>query len=278
MKSQAASFASTQTCAEPGCACASVTERVTDTVRPVGRLVGIVGWSAFMISWVDLAELCAPRDQRDAVFFRYMKRWARGLMRLYGVELLVASEPAADARGARLVASNHRSVIDIAILLAHFGGVPLARADIRRWPFLGWVARRAHCIFVDRDAKNSRSNAVAVIREKLAENVTVVVFPEGTVQPGDTLLPFKRGAFAAALEHGAEIVPVGVAYPRECEWGEESFLEHAVAVGHRRRTPVAMAIGAPLMPTGTVDELADRVQAEVQALVAQARAALESAR
>ncbi len=252
-------------------------ERIAKGVRRPARLAGLMGWTTLMMVSVRLRQATTRGEAGQArVFDRHMRTWTRGLLRMFGVRVRVEPATPPPVKGARLIVSNHRAVTDIPVLLTHFGGSVLSRADLAGWPILGWAARAADTIFVERDQKTSRSNAVKVIREHLAKGGTVIIFPEGTVQPGDELLPFRRGAFAAAQGLDVEIVPVGLAYPPEAEWVEEGFLDHLSNVAGRGHFEAAACVGEGMRAEGTPEAMAGAAQAAVQELVHCARALLES--
>lgn len=243
------------------------------------RAGGMIGWTSVMLAAVESHKLAdrklAAGDAQEQIFERYMRTWTAGLLRMFAVDLRILGELPPPPSGARMVISNHRSALDIGILLTHFGGSVLSRADLEDWPLLGLAAQKAQTIFVDRESKHSGAQAIRAIREHLQRGRTVSVFPEGTTFAGDEVRPFNAGAFVAARKLDVEYVPVGIAYPPGCEFVESSFVEHVAAVAQRPRTPVVMAVGDPLRIDGRANEVADRLHAEVQALVNRARAALE---
>ncbi len=250
------------------------------TLRAGARGAGLVGWTAAMLG---AAEVHKRADRaltggacQEQIFDAYMRRWTAGGLRLVNVDLRLISGPPAPApagRG-RLVVSNHRSAVDIPILLTHFGGSVLSHIGVQSWPLLGTAARRAQTIFVDRESRHSGAQAIREIRAQLRRGRCVSVFPEGTTFVGDEVRPFNAGAFAAARGLDIEVVPVGLAYPPGCEFDEPTFLDHAKSVAGRPRTPVAVVIGAARSLQGRSTAMAAELQAEVQALVARARAAL----
>jgi 1-acyl-sn-glycerol-3-phosphate acyltransferase len=178
------------------------------------------------------------------------------------------------AARARLIVSNHRSPLDIPLLLRRFGGVALSRADLANWPVLGPAARSAETIFVDRTDTMSGVVAARTIRERLRRGRSVIVFPEGTTFAGDEVRPFHEGALAAARDLSVEIIPVGIAYQTGSEFVEPSFGQHLLRVAGRRHTRVALAIGAPRPMAGNRRELSAALRSEIQALVVLARAEL----
>jgi len=224
---------------------------------------------------VEAHQRAVDEPLRPEVFQRHMRVWVRTLLKMFGVRLIVhpGVAPAKTAK-ARLVVCNHRSPVDIAILLSVFGGQVLSRADLAGWPILGLAARKAGTIFVDRDATGSGARAIRVIQRRLKEGATLIVFPEGTTFQGDEVRPFRAGAFAGVQHIDLDIVCVGVAYEAGAEFVDETFLAHLKRTAVRRRTRVAVRIGAPTKPVGRAAELAESLRAEVQRLTLEARAEL----
>ncbi len=228
-----------------------------------------------MLSGVTLHQrVTKDAERRRLLFQRWMKLWAQGLLDLFGFQVLVATPLPPSAAGPRLVVSNHRSPIDILLMLRYFGGVVLSRGDLARWPVLGVAAQRAETIFVDRADAFSGFLAVRALRERLSQGRTVIVFPEGATFAGDEVHEFQGGAFSAARGLSVEVVPVGVAYEPGVEFVNETFVAHMTRVASRPSTRVACAFGQPRMLSGSRKELAAALQGEVQALVEKARAAL----
>jgi 1-acyl-sn-glycerol-3-phosphate acyltransferase len=205
---------------------------------------------------------------------RWVGTWAAGLTRVFGVDLRVRGEQLkAPVRG-RLVVANHRSPLDIIILLERFGGTVLSRADLRTWPVLGAAAYHGGTIFVDRADERSGVKAIREIRRRLQAGQTVIVFPEGTTHRGDEVRPFVGGAFAAVRGLDAELVPVGLAYDEGAEFFDETFGEHVARVAQRKTTRVGLCVGAPRSAAADRDAMALEMRAAIQALVHQARDAM----
>lgn len=91
--------------------------------------------------------------------------------------------------------ANHLSWHDIPILGGITGTAFVAQDGVRKWPVIGWLAKINRTIFVSRTAKQNVSTQVAELREAIAENWSVTLFPEGTTSNGRGLLPFKQSLF-----------------------------------------------------------------------------------
>lgn len=133
-------------------------------------------------------------------------------------------------RGLFLLVSNHRSYMDIPVLMSAAPAIFLAKQEIQSWPLIGTASTMAKTIFVDRDSRPSRKRALAEIRSQLGAGVPVALFPEGTTTRGPSLLPFRPGSFWAAAELGVPVVPVAVSYadPENAWIDDDPFVGHFI--------------------------------------------------
>ncbi len=132
--------------------------------------------------------------------------WSAGLVRVMGLTLKVSGT----ARpGATLMVANHISWLDIAAIHA---AAPHARfvskADVLRWPLLGWLIRNAGTLFIERERKRDAVRVVHAVAQALQSGETVAVFPEGTTGLGHELLPFHANLLQAAVSTGTPVQPV----------------------------------------------------------------------
>ncbi len=239
--------------------------------RSFARTASMGLWTSALLVGVRLHQSVSDRPQRQAVWERWMRLWTRGLGVVFGVDEVLANSAPEPAKGARLVVANHRSPMDIPLLLGHFGGCVLSRDDLARWPILGLAARWAGTIFVNRDDVNSGVAALRQIRRRLRQGWTVILFPEGTTFRGDEVRTFQPAAFAATRGLDVEVLPVGIAYEPGSEFVDESFLQHLGRVAARPTTRVALSFGPGRPAAGSRRALAQEIQAEVQQLVHLAR-------
>lgn len=253
-----------------------IPDSIVSFVRASARTIEAAGYSVGILGVFEVHQRLVPAEQRKALLDRYRRAWLDQVLRLFNVEVTVASGTLPDATGALLVVANHRSIVDIAVLLRLFGGHIVSRSDIANWPIVGSLARTSGTIFVDRAVSSSRSAALQAIRQCLSEGTTVVIFPEGTTFEGDEVRLFRPGAFAAAKDLGAQIVTVGLAYEPGSEFGNESFIAHLGRIASRPATRVAICIGATKRATSDAMTTAQECRLAVQALVDRARETLEA--
>ena len=123
-----------------------------DAARSGVRAAGMGALTLSMLAGASLHQRLSAPQARRPVFERWMRSWADALLGVFGVHSSWHGHRPEPASGARLVVSNHRSPLDILLLLERFGGVVLSRADLATWPLLGTAAQRAETIFVDRQS------------------------------------------------------------------------------------------------------------------------------
>ncbi len=173
------------------------------------------------------------------------RRWSRRVLRLLGVEPEVHGTP---PTGVVMLLANHRSYIDIPILLAHVPCAFLAKAEIGDWPLFGRAAKLQHTVFVQREVKESRQASRAASAARLRAGLPFAAFPEGTTTRGPGTLPFFRGLFEVAHEESVPVVPVAISYEtRQDAWvGDDDFLSHFLGCFRRSRVRVRVAFGPPV--------------------------------
>ncbi len=244
------------------------------------------GFAAYCIGlYVQYESVSRARGESSERQMKYIRRFGRKILSLWNIEVLkrgphVEAGDQVPKRGAngkgRIFVSNHRSMLDIAVHIELCEGRHLSRGDLSKWPVIGLVARRAGVLFVQRDSKASGARAVREMAEQVAMGEAVIIYPEGTTFEGDEVRPFRRGAFTAATESGAEIVPIGIAYEGDAaSFGDETFVQAMTRVSRARGTRCAAVVGAPIPSDGVaLQELSDRARAAVQDLVHSARRVL----
>ena len=250
-------------------------------VRRAVRAGGFAAITAAMLPPFAVRVALARPEERASLRDRWVRTWSEALLRLFAITIDADSPtPRAPGRG-RLVVANHRSTIDVALLLRTFGGRMVSRADLSGWPVVGAAARSVGTIFVDRGNALSGAKTIRLIRDALRAGDTVCLFPEGTTFEGDEVRPFHAGAFVSALHTGAEVVPVGIAYERGsgAAFVGEPFLKHLGRMAGAAPSRVVARTGAPFEVGERVRaaELCERTHEAVQALVNEARAVCDRA-
>lgn len=150
--------------------------------------------------------------------------------------------------------ANHLSWIDILVMAGATGTAFVAKSDLREVPLIGWLCTLNRTIFVARGDRMAVGEQVETLREAIAANSAVAVFPEGTTGNGVTLLPFK----ASLLEvldpppPGVRVQPVRIDYGAatpEIAWGDETGQANALRILARRGSfPANLTFHEPFAP------------------------------
>ncbi|WP_372573965.1 lysophospholipid acyltransferase family protein [Ruegeria jejuensis] len=138
-------------------------------------------------------------------------------------------------RGA--VVANHSSWLDIFALNARKRIYFVSKAEVAKWPGIGWLARATGTVFIERDRRKAREQT-EMFEERLRAGHKLLFFPEGTSTDGQRVLPFKTTLFAAffteQLRDFMHVQPVSVVFhaPKGQPdrfygwWGEMEFGPH----------------------------------------------------
>jgi 1-acyl-sn-glycerol-3-phosphate acyltransferase len=248
-------------------------------VRQSARLAGFVAITSACLAALVAAEATARDEDRERVRDEWTRRWSRALLQLFSIDRKIEGISYPPTRG-RLVVANHRSTIDIGLVLETFGGRMVSRADLASWPVIGIAARKSGTIFVDRASKASGASVIRAMSESLQRGDTVCVFPEGTTFADDEVRSFHPGGFTAAIRAHAEVIPVGIVYERgsDAAFVDESFMAHLARLAGAKRSRVRVVIGDPIEANGDSRALAVKAHDTVQELVNRGRASFDHRR
>ncbi|MGR3615623.1 MAG: lysophospholipid acyltransferase family protein [Paracoccaceae bacterium] len=94
------------------------------------------------------------------------------------------------------VVANHTSWLDIFALNARKRIYFVSKAEVAKWPGIGWLARATGTVFIERNPKKAREQT-KVFEDRLKDGHKLLFFPEGTSTDGLRVLPFKTTLFAA---------------------------------------------------------------------------------
>jgi 1-acyl-sn-glycerol-3-phosphate acyltransferase len=173
--------------------------------------------------------------------------------------------------GAFILVANHCSNVDPEIIgwavgntvgrIIHF----MAKAEMRRWPIIGWLATQSAVYFVRRGEGDRAAQRFSL--EALADGRPIALFPEGTRSRDGHLKEGRAGAAFLAMRSGAPLLPVAISgthriFPGRSRWP--------------RPTRVVVRIGEPFslphQPSGRLERevLAkgtERIMSTIEALL-----------
>jgi len=192
--------------------------RVVRKLRAVRRIAVILLWTCIAIPVQSVLVLLPSRPKVD--FARFY--WAM-VARLLGVRVRVIGarvHPGAEGEGKRpvLFVSNHSSWLDIPTLGGRLPACFVSKDEVGTWPMIRTVARLGRTVYVSRNRRRTAEEA-ALMRSRLADGDSIILFPEGTSSDGSRVLPFRSAFFAIAEPASPDaprpvIQPVSVVYDR----------------------------------------------------------------
>jgi 1-acyl-sn-glycerol-3-phosphate acyltransferase len=153
---------------------------------------------------------------REPLAQRIVRHWSRWVLRgAFGCRV---TSHGTQVRGPVLFVANHVSWMDIQLLHTQRAACFVAKAEIARWPLVGWLAARAGTIFHRRGNASSLSAVMAVMVTRMRNARAVAVFPEGGIEHEHTgittVRTFHARVFQCALDAQVPIQPVALTYCR----------------------------------------------------------------
>ncbi len=112
-----------------------------------------------------------------------------------------------------VIIANHQSNYDLYVLgrVVPERTVSIGKKSLKWVPFFGQLYWLAGNVLIDRGNAQQAKQAMLTTTETLQhQDTSIWVFPEGTRNKGQGLLPFKKGAFQMAIAAGVPIIPVCV--------------------------------------------------------------------
>lgn len=179
-------------------------------LRALVRLILYLGWTFLLLPvQAILVLLRLPLSRRLPRFYHRVCR------RLIGLDVIHRGEITNERP--ILFVSNHTSYLDITVLGSLIDVSFVAKAEIADWPLFGWLAKLQRSVFIERRASHSARHRDE-IGKRLDQGDALVIFPEGTTDDGNHVLPFKSALFAVAERtvHGRPLTvqPISIAYVR----------------------------------------------------------------
>jgi lyso-ornithine lipid O-acyltransferase len=133
--------------------------------------------------------------------------WHRRLLRCLSVRVQIEGTIFPDA----LLVGNHVSWLDIPVIGTQGPVRFLSKAEVRRWPLIGWMSELAGTLFIARGA-HQVGEAVRQVRACILAGYPVVVFPEGTTSDGRQVHRFHPRLFAIRQQTELAVQPVALRY------------------------------------------------------------------
>lgn len=198
--------------------------------------------------------------------------WARLTALIVGMRIRVRGTP---PRAPFFMVCNHLSYMDIVALAAHVNCVFVAKSDVAGWPVLGLLSRSMGTLFINRNSRRDVMRVNAFIEKTLAEQKSLLLFPEATSSAGSEVLPFHSALLEPAVQGGYPVSYAAVSYQTPagrpaadrsvCWWGEMEFLPHLYHLFQLPHFEATLVFGSHAIRADDRKLLAKSLQQAVQA-------------
>lgn len=230
-------------------------------LRALWRLLYFAVYTTLRIGQIVLASLLFGQDIPRAL--RIRQRWANHLLPFIGVRATITGRP---PDFPCILMANHRSYLDPVLLVRWVLAYAVSKAEVARWPIIGYGTRVAGVLHLQRESADSRRITLQGIAEKVRAGYPVILFPEGTTQTGPATLALRPGGFRLAAENDIPIVPVALDYADPADYwvGSDGFIGHFLRRFGQRRIRVILHFG-PTLQHSDAEELLRQTQTWIDA-------------
>ncbi len=138
---------------------------------------------------------------------------ARPALWILGLEVTIEGNEYRTGNTPSIFVANHQHNVDLllAALIMKPKTVSIGKMSLGKIPIFGQFYKLSGNILVDRSNPKKAIRALKQVGQTIKEKqISVWIFPEGTRNTEEKLLPFKRGAFISAVEAEAPIIPVAI--------------------------------------------------------------------
>ena len=170
-------------------------------------------WAAVVTIFSGIGTVLTIAVTSNPLLFNFWSKvWGIGMTAGMGIRVKTHGATSIPRDGSYVFAINHQVALDIpavgSAIPVPFGWV--AKAELRKVPFLGAAIKSSPSVFIDRSHPKRSVETMRMAGEQIRNGVSVAIFPEGSRSHGGGLQPFKRGAFLLAIEAQVPVVPVTI--------------------------------------------------------------------
>jgi 1-acyl-sn-glycerol-3-phosphate acyltransferase len=239
---------------------------ISTTMSALRSMAHMLWMAVTVVPYALAIVLCALVGVKSATRYRIAAAWL-GLVSLSGARIILGIEtritglenlPQGENTAAVLLV-KHQSAFETFLMPAIMPH-PLAyvfKKELLYVPFFGWAICLLDMIHIDRSLRTQAfKKVVAQGKERLAQGIWIIMFPEGTRIPRGQKGVYETSGTRLAVQTGAPVIPVAVT-SAVC-WPSRALL----------KTPgvVQVSIGKPIPSAGRHHrELMAEVEAWIEA-------------
>lgn len=198
----------------------------------------LLGIPVLLVEWV-IGKY--NKKAKDYSCLRMVQTAFKLMLKVAGVRLTVIGEEHVPKDQAVLYIGNHRSYFYILLTYSRCPRLTgyVAKVEmLRYWLLRDWM-KALYCLFLDREDMKAGLKTILQGIEYIKNGISICIFPEGTRNRQEEMLPFKEGSLKMAEKTGCPIIPMAITNSAEI------FENHLPFV---RPCHVILEYGTPILP------------------------------
>ena len=148
----------------------------------------------------------------DLIALRIVQWAFKVMLWIAGTKATVIGEENVPKNQPVLYIPNHRSYFDILLLYSRVPGLTgfVSKDSMQKFYLLRDWMKKLHCLFLNRE--NPREGLKTILQgiENIKNGISMCIFPEGTRNKVDEMMPFKEGSLKMAEKTGCLVIPVAL--------------------------------------------------------------------
>ncbi|UKJ07450.1 lysophospholipid acyltransferase family protein [Solitalea lacus] len=184
--------------------------KVFAVVQLVVGLIAFIAAMLLVLPFIIVAFLLFPGKTGSDISFIFLRIWSTIISIFTLIFYKSYHKEKAPTGRSYVYVVNHGSYLDsIAVVLGiHQSFKPLGKVEMTKIPIFGIIYKRL-VVLIDRSSHESRRKCVEDLKVELAKGMSVLIFPEGTMNKTEKpLSDFYDGAFRIAIETQTPIAPI----------------------------------------------------------------------
>jgi 1-acyl-sn-glycerol-3-phosphate acyltransferase len=179
-----------------------------------------------LLTLVMYALSFLPQRWLDYFYPGLFRYWCNVFVHALGIDLRLHQKNDKPLPESFILIANHPSAFEDIGVPALFNVYSLAKIEVQDWFLVGRISKAAGTLYVHRESKESRNEAVSEIEQALMNGKNIALYPEGGCKGRRIFETFRFGAFDISLRTGIPILPVFLHYEAQddFEWRDPQTL------------------------------------------------------
>lgn len=186
----------------------------------------ITGFDFLIVTLLVYLITFLPQSFTKNWYYPLFRFWCKTFIRALGVTLKYHQKNRFSLPKHYILIGNHPSAFEDIGMPFLFNARFLAKEEMKDWWIFGRISRFARTLYVKRHCRDSRKQALETLINALQRGENVGLYPEAGCKGRRIFLPFRYGAFEAALKTNTPLLPVFLHYEsqEDFEWAHAESL------------------------------------------------------